>query len=282
MAPHITACVPGAALTVLCAWLRSDRLHVDPKEHPLLLAEPSFQPREAREQVVSRVFEGYAAPALFLAKNAALSSYATGRQTSLVVDMGHEGTVGAPATPPPARALTPLGDVCLHKSAMSHRVNVQPEHTATAYDGLQQPDQQTKKHQHTQPPCRAPLPQIKSFSIASFSCWICDFSWLPSFVVTEQEMTCAATPASAHGARLQRCTLDDGGRSPAWLRHTPGRAQPWRAQTRTARSAARMSLCVRGTGRTRPREATCMGTRSHLVLGHQRHMQQNFTSLSVG
>ena len=60
-----------------------------------MLAEPSFQPREARERVVQRVFEGCSAPALFLAKNAALSSYATGRQTSLVVDIGYEGTVGA-------------------------------------------------------------------------------------------------------------------------------------------------------------------------------------------
>jgi len=126
--------VPGSALTALCAWLRSDRLHIDPKEHPLLLAEPSFQPREAREQVVSRVFEGYAAPALFLAKNAALSSYATGRQTSLVVDMGHEGTVGAPATSPPARALTPLGDVCLHKCAVSQSQQYNQRHTATAHD----------------------------------------------------------------------------------------------------------------------------------------------------
>lgn len=60
-----------------------------------MLAEPSFQPREARERVVTRIFESHSAPALFLARNAALSSYATGRQTSLVVDMGHEGTVGA-------------------------------------------------------------------------------------------------------------------------------------------------------------------------------------------
>ena len=73
----------------------SERLRIDPRDQPLMLAEPSFQPREARERVVTRVFEGCSAPALFLAKNAALSSYATGRQTSLVVDMGHEGTVGA-------------------------------------------------------------------------------------------------------------------------------------------------------------------------------------------
>jgi hypothetical protein len=29
-----------------------------------------------------------------------------------------------------------------------------------------------------------------SFSIAIFSVWICDFSWLPSFVVTDAAITC--------------------------------------------------------------------------------------------
>ncbi len=94
--------------------------------------------------MVSRVFEGYAAPALFLAKNAALSSYATGRQTSLVVDMGHEGTVGAPATSPPARALTKLGDVCLHKCAVSqysHRTTrgIPPQHMTDLSNSTSRP-----------------------------------------------------------------------------------------------------------------------------------------------
>ena len=39
-------------------------------------------------------FEQHGCPAIFLAKNAVLSSFATGRQTSLVMDAGHEGTVG--------------------------------------------------------------------------------------------------------------------------------------------------------------------------------------------
>ena len=80
-----------------------------------MLAEPSFQPREARERVVQRVFEGCSAPALFLAKNAALSSYATGRQTSLVVDMGYEGTVGAP---PALLPLHFLARTCDNQSAL--------------------------------------------------------------------------------------------------------------------------------------------------------------------
>ena len=44
--------------------------------------------------MVETAFEQHGCPAIFLAKNAVLSSFATGRQTSLVMDAGHEGTVG--------------------------------------------------------------------------------------------------------------------------------------------------------------------------------------------
>ena len=60
----------------------------------MLLAEPTFNSKVLREQMVQAMFEDYGCPAVFLAKNAVLSSFATGRQTSLVVDAGHEGTVG--------------------------------------------------------------------------------------------------------------------------------------------------------------------------------------------
>lgn len=60
----------------------------------MLLAEPTFNTKAFREQMVQAMFEDYGCPAVFLAKNAVLSSFATGRQTSLVVDAGHEGTVG--------------------------------------------------------------------------------------------------------------------------------------------------------------------------------------------
>ena len=44
--------------------------------------------------MVSALFEQQQPPAVFLARNAVLASFATGRQTSLVVDAGHEGTTG--------------------------------------------------------------------------------------------------------------------------------------------------------------------------------------------
>ncbi|KAI7838059.1 hypothetical protein COHA_008142 [Chlorella ohadii] len=45
--------------------------------HPIMLAEPSFNSKEAREKAVELLFEKYSSPAVFLSKNAVLSSFAT-------------------------------------------------------------------------------------------------------------------------------------------------------------------------------------------------------------
>ncbi|KAK3008826.1 hypothetical protein RJ639_014400, partial [Escallonia herrerae] len=71
-------------------------LLVDPKEHPMLLAEPSSNTQQQREKVAEIMFEKYQVPALFLAKNAVLTSFASGRATSLVVDSGGGSTTIAP------------------------------------------------------------------------------------------------------------------------------------------------------------------------------------------
>ncbi|ERN20527.1 hypothetical protein AMTR_s00068p00196840 [Amborella trichopoda] len=63
-----------------------ERLLIDPKAHPMLLAEPSSNPQQQRERTAELMFEKYNVPALFLAKNAVLTSFASGRATSLVVD----------------------------------------------------------------------------------------------------------------------------------------------------------------------------------------------------
>ena len=63
-----------------------------------MLAEPNIHPRAVRETAVELLFEKFQTPALFLAKNAVLSSFASGRQTSLVIDMGYESSVGELST----------------------------------------------------------------------------------------------------------------------------------------------------------------------------------------
>nr|BBC28470.1 actin-related protein, putative SWR-C component [Yamagishiella unicocca] len=72
-----------------------DRLGVKPEEFALMLAEPTHNSRAARERLVELVFETFQAPALFVAKNAMLSAFATARQTALVVDAGYRSTTAA-------------------------------------------------------------------------------------------------------------------------------------------------------------------------------------------
>ncbi|GJN30050.1 hypothetical protein PR202_gb18325 [Eleusine coracana subsp. coracana] len=69
------------------------RLLINPEEHPMLIAEPSTNTAQQREKAAELMFENYKVPALFLAKNAVLTSFASGRATSLVVDSGGGSTV---------------------------------------------------------------------------------------------------------------------------------------------------------------------------------------------
>ena len=68
------------------------RLVVQPDEHPILLGEPANASRETREKMVELLFEKHNPPAVFLAKNPVLTSFASGRATALVVDLGAGGT----------------------------------------------------------------------------------------------------------------------------------------------------------------------------------------------
>mmetsp|Transcript_36599 Transcript_36599/g.117515 ORF Transcript_36599/g.117515 Transcript_36599/m.117515 type:complete len:431 (-) Transcript_36599:296-1588(-) len=63
-------------------------LCTSPTEHPLLMAEPSFNTPAAREKLAELMFEKFSCPALFLSKSAVLSAFAAGRGTALVLEMG--------------------------------------------------------------------------------------------------------------------------------------------------------------------------------------------------
>jgi len=67
-------------------------LLVDPKDHPMLIAEPPHVTRENREKTVELMFEKFQAPAVFLAKHPVLTAFASGKATALVVDLGARGT----------------------------------------------------------------------------------------------------------------------------------------------------------------------------------------------
>ncbi|KAK9130424.1 hypothetical protein Sjap_010911 [Stephania japonica] len=113
-----------------------ERLLIDPQEHPMLLAEPSFNTPLQRERTAELMFEKYKVPALFLAKNAVLTSFASGRATSLVVDSGggsttlapvHDGYVlqkGVSTSPIGGEVLTD----CLMKSLESKGITIKPRY----------------------------------------------------------------------------------------------------------------------------------------------------------
>ncbi|KAI9593780.1 actin family [Syncephalis fuscata] len=67
-------------------------LRVNPAEHPLLVSESSWNKPECRERLAELAFEKYRAPAFFVCKDAVLTSYSTGRATTLVVDAGAGST----------------------------------------------------------------------------------------------------------------------------------------------------------------------------------------------
>lgn len=83
------------AVEALCDHLLTSQMRLNTEEHAVMLGEASHNTDSAREKMVELMFEKYNVPAVFLAKNAVLSSFAMGKPTSLVVDMGHESTVGA-------------------------------------------------------------------------------------------------------------------------------------------------------------------------------------------
>eukprot|EP00013_Stygamoeba_regulata_P009295 CAMPEP_0177674060 /NCGR_PEP_ID=MMETSP0447-20121125/26330_1 /TAXON_ID=0 /ORGANISM="Stygamoeba regulata, Strain BSH-02190019" /LENGTH=381 /DNA_ID=CAMNT_0019182083 /DNA_START=93 /DNA_END=1238 /DNA_ORIENTATION=+ len=63
-------------------------LGVVPEEHSMLLIEPLLNPRENRERTAQLMFETYSGPALFLACDAVLAMYASGRASGLSITLG--------------------------------------------------------------------------------------------------------------------------------------------------------------------------------------------------
>lgn len=53
----------------------SKRLYTDPKDHPLLVTEPSWNPAKNREKAVEVAFEQLGVPAFYLAREAVCSAY---------------------------------------------------------------------------------------------------------------------------------------------------------------------------------------------------------------
>lgn len=65
-----------------------DNLGVPPEEHPVLLTEAPLNPYRNRQRCAEVFFESFSVPAMFVAPQAVLSLYASGRTTGVVLDCG--------------------------------------------------------------------------------------------------------------------------------------------------------------------------------------------------
>ena len=66
----------------------SSELRVDPQEHSVLLTEAPLNPKANRERMTQIMFESFNNPDFYVAIQAVLSLYASGRTSGIVLDSG--------------------------------------------------------------------------------------------------------------------------------------------------------------------------------------------------
>ncbi|CAO1619365.1 unnamed protein product [Parajaminaea phylloscopi] len=73
-----------------------ETLGAESSEHPLMLTDSTWSPRETREELTEMAFEGLGVPAYYLANSTVLSSFSAGKPTSLILDVGYSSASAVP------------------------------------------------------------------------------------------------------------------------------------------------------------------------------------------
>ncbi|XP_029451321.1 uncharacterized protein LOC115087836 isoform X12 [Rhinatrema bivittatum] len=72
-----------------------DQLHADPEQHPVMLTETAMNP-ESRAHMVQIMFEAFSVPFAYIAVQAVLALYSTGRTSGVVFDSGDDVSYSVP------------------------------------------------------------------------------------------------------------------------------------------------------------------------------------------
>ncbi len=76
------------AMEEIWSHLMNTEMRINPDSHKFFITEPPKNPKECREALTTKMFETYSVPKLYLAIQAVLSLYASGKTTGTVVDCG--------------------------------------------------------------------------------------------------------------------------------------------------------------------------------------------------
>ena len=71
-------------------YIFEQKLRVRPEEHPVVLTEPPLSPRANKETIAQIMFETFKSPAIYVAIQAVLSLFSSGRTTGVILNSGYD------------------------------------------------------------------------------------------------------------------------------------------------------------------------------------------------